>query len=282
MTTKWYDYTDLHPTHTVAGKLRVLKDFYSPQLNNKRDLLVYLPPSHGRSAAGGTPKRFPVIYMHDGQNLFDAHTSFTGEWQVDETMQALSREGIEAIVVGLPNAGADRIHEYSPFADRMSAGRGAAYLRFIVETVKPCIDADFLTLPDRANTGLLGSSMGGLISLYGFLAHPQVFGFAGVVSPALWFGGFAIYDFVRSAAFNDGRLYLDVGTRELAGSHFRRGRIASVRYLYSVRRMRGLLEAKGYRRGEKLLYVEDRGGIHNERDWARRLPATVRFLLQPR
>lgn len=277
----WQLYTDLHEQHTVTGRVRVLSDFHSPQLNNKRDLLVYLPQSHDEDTA----RRYPVIYMHDGQNLFDTNTSYAGEWRVDETMTALEAEGIEAIIVGIPNAGEDRIHEYSPFADRMSKGRGALYLRFIVETIKPLIDAEFHTLPDKANTGLLGSSMGGLISLYGFFEHPNVFGLAGVVSPALWFGGGAIYGYVERKPHHEGRIYMDVGTQE-AGSPKKTGWLSAAwrqsqsgRYVNGVRRMRDLLAQKGYREGEMLRYIEDNGGRHNEADWARRLPEMMRWLL---
>lgn len=280
--THWQLYTDLHEQHTVTGRLLVLPDFYSPQLNNTRDLLVYLPQSHD---ADGT-RRYPVIYVHDGQNLFDANTSYAGEWRVDETMTALEAEGIAAIIVGIPTMGADRIHEYSPFADRMSKGRGALYLRFIVETVKPLIDGEFRTLPDRANTGLLGSSMGGLISLYGFFEHPRVFGLAGVVSPALWFGGGAIYGYVARQPHQDGRIYLDVGTQE-AGSAKKTGWLSpawrqspSQRYVNGVRKMRDLLIQKGYSENETLRYVEEEGGLHNEDAWARRLPEMLRWLLR--
>jgi predicted alpha/beta superfamily hydrolase len=278
----WRIYADLHPENTVVGRLRVLPDFYSPQLGNKRDLLVYLPQSHDTDPT----RRFPVIYMHDGQNLFDAKTSYSGEWRADETMLALEAEGIEAILVGIPNPGADRIHEYSPFADRRSKGRGALYMRFIVETVKPMIDADFHTLPEKAHTGLLGSSMGGLISLYGFFQHPNVFGMAGVVSPAFWFGGGAIYNYVDSRPHVDGRIYLDVGTQE-AGTTKKPAWLPPVwrqspsdRYVDSVRKMRDQLIRKGYSDGGTLHYIEEDGGVHNETDWARRLPEMLRWLLR--
>jgi predicted alpha/beta superfamily hydrolase len=173
----WQDYVwENNPGRTAAGHLRVLHDVWSPQLKNARDLLVYLPPSYKH-----TGKRYPTIYMHDGQNLFDEATSFAGEWRVDETMDALEHE---AIVVGIANISDQRIHEYSPFRmGWMGGGKGDLYLQFILETVKPLIDADFPTLPDRAHTGIIGSSMGGLISLYGYFRYPQAFGFVGALSP---------------------------------------------------------------------------------------------------
>jgi predicted alpha/beta superfamily hydrolase len=272
----WRDYTEGRDEHTVVGTLLVQEDVYSPQLDNHRNVYVYLPPSYGESQ-----RRYPVLYMHDGQNLFDAAISYAGEWRVDETLQDLRREGIEAIVVGIANTGVQRMIEYLPFNDwRVGKGKGDLYLSFIAETLKPRIDADFRTLPQRETTGLMGSSMGGLISLYGFFHLPKVFGFAGVMSPALAFGRNAIYGYVRSAHHVPGKLYLDIGTNEASDW---RDRLTfnrfSRRYVQSVREMCDLLREKGYRDGETLLYVEERGAIHNEADWARRLPDALRFLL---
>lgn len=250
--------------HTVVGTLEVIDAVWSPQLRNRRDILVYLPPSY---AEGG--RRYPVIYMHDGQNLFDEATSYCGEWQVDETMEELSREGIEAIVVGIPNQGERRIDEYGPFLDsRNRGGRGEQYLAFIVQTLKPRIDRRFRTLTGRAHTGIMGSSMGGLISLYGFFRYPQVFGLAGVMSPSLWFAGRTIFDTVQRAPFVPGKIYLDIGTGE------------SDHMVADARRMRRLLRRKGYRPGHDLYYVEERGAGHCEADWAARLRHAIPFLLQ--
>src|SRR5690348_4734548 len=134
---QWLDYPQAAGTgHTVVGTLKIYLGLWSPQLQNRRDILVYLPPSYSTGQ-----RRYPVVYMHDGQNLFDDATSFVGEWKVDETMETLSKEGIEAIVVGIPNQGEQRLDEYSPFRDRLRhGGRGDAYLSFVVRTVKPLID----------------------------------------------------------------------------------------------------------------------------------------------
>ena len=243
--------------HTAVGEMRVLPGLYSPQLDNRRDVLVYLPPRHGTDA-----RRFPVLYMHDGQNLFDQGTAFGGnEWQVDETLELLSAEGLPAIAVGLPNSGAGRIPEYSPFPG-FAEPRGERYLAFLIETVKPLIDAAFRTEPGREHTGLIGSSMGGLISLYGYFRYPEVFGLAGALSPALWYTRGAIYDFVAKAPFVPGKIYLDNGSRENSAS-----------------RMEQLLIEKGYQAGRDLLYVVEPGGRHTETAWARRLPGALRFLL---
>lgn len=265
--------------HTVSGVVRVWPELYSPQLGNRRSVFVYLPPAYHAE----TDRRFPVIYMHDGQNLFDAATSYSGEWRVDETLNQLADEGIAAIVVGLPNMGVDRINEYSPFLDkRMKAGgRGGAYVDFVAETVKSLIDRDFRTLPERAHTGIMGSSMGGLISLAAFFQRPEIFGLAGVMSPAFWFADEAIWDFVRKAPFSPGRIYMDVGTAETAPPQGVYKFLPFLRRYYRTasQRMNRELIRKGYSPDQTLLYIEEKGGEHNEAAWERRLPGAFRFLL---
>lgn len=264
--------------HTTVGHLQVREKVWSTHLKNSRTLVVYLPPSYEADEERG----YPVLYMHDGQNLFDQSTSFSEEWHVDETMEGLSREGIEAIVVGIANTG-QRLAEYSPFADyHHGAGRGDQYLAFLADTVKPLIDRDFRTLPGREHTGIMGSSMGGLISLYAFFRCPHLFSFAGVMSPSLWYADSAIFPFIRRAPYVPGKIYLDVGTRELGGSPEKReARRRSRRYYASVRRLKRLLVKKGYRPRHTLLMVEEQWAGHHEPAWARRLPDALRFLLTP-
>jgi len=254
----WRDYVQDNKEHSVVGTLKVLPGVWSPQLDNQRDILVYLPPSYHNG-----DQRYPVIYMQDGQNLFDRATSFAGEeWKVDETLEELSQEGLEAIAVGIPHAGEGRIAEYNPLA-KPPRGRGEPYLAFVVETVKAIVDRDFRTRPDREHTGILGSSLGGLISLYAFFRYPEIFGYVGAISPALWIAQRAIYAYVRQAPFVSGKIYLDNGTHE-----------GSARPVYDV-----LLD-KGYRPGADILYVAEEGGRHQESAWARRLPGALRFLLR--
>ncbi|MBK9941447.1 MAG: alpha/beta hydrolase [Kouleothrix sp.] len=275
----WYSYTDQRVQHTVVGDLRVTEGVYSPQLHNRRKLYVLLPASYEAEPA----RRYPVVYMQDGQNLFDQSLSYAGEWQVDETMHALAGDGIEAIVVGIPNMGVRRIDEYSPFKDARlhKGGRGDWYVAFMANTVKPLIDATFRTMPERQHTGVIGSSMGGLISLYTFFSRPDLFGMAGVMSPSLWFAQEAIVPFVRQAPFKPGLIYLDVGTHEGADTQraSRPPNRYTSRYLIGVRRMRALLESKGFHAGKHLLYVEEEQATHSEAAWARRLPDALRFML---
>jgi isoamylase len=251
-------------THTIVGNVMTIASLSSPEMGNTRDIKVYLPPSYVTS-----DKRYPVIYMHDGQNLFDEATAFQHEWGVDETMEALAEEGIEALVVGIPNMGADRLNEYSPFIDaKHGGGQGEDYLSFIIGTLKPYIDGSFRTLPQREHTGIFGSSMGGLISLYAFFRYPHSFGFAGAMSPSLWFAEGAIYTSIEEAARKDGRIYLDSGTDSTEAP------------ITDLRRLRDLLNAKGYD-GDQLRYVEDEGAAHNERAWGARLAEALRYLLAP-
>lgn len=274
--TVWLDYmAGKNPQyHSVVGTLRLAPQVYSPQLDNRRDLLVYLPPSYHTST-----RTYPVLYMHDGQNLFDRATSYVGEWQVDETLEGLAQEGVEAIVVGIANGGEARIEEYSPFPSRWGAGKGDAYLAFLAETVKPLIDQSFRTMPHRMHTGIAGSSMGGLISLYGYFRYPQVFGLAGVMSPSLWITGGKITEFIEQQPVTAGRLYLDIGTQEIS---WRRGAVnAGQAYANAVRRLYDLLLSKGYTADDQVKYVEDPEGIHHEAAWARRLPEMLRYLLAP-
>jgi predicted alpha/beta superfamily hydrolase len=267
---EWKDYpAAVDPSrHGVVGSIKQLEHVHSPQLDNRRDLLVYLPPSYD-----GSDTRYPVVYMHDGQNLFDPATSFAGEWAVDQTLEAASEDGIEVIVVAIPNMGPERTDEYSPFRDESldggqgGGGRGELYLRFIVETVKPLVDQAFRTLTDPANTGISGSSMGGLISLYAFFRYRRVFGFAGVMSPSLWFAGGAVLDWVKRQQFAGGRIYIDVGMKE------------GERTLRDVMELRDVLEAKGYRNLDDLMCVVDTAGDHSERAWARRVRRKLAFVL---
>lgn len=274
----WQDYADVYPRgqHTVVGDIKITRGFESPQLANQRDILVYLPPSYWSSI-----RRYPVIYMHDGQNLFDDATSYAGEWHVDEVMVALAGEGAEAIVVGVPNMGERRFNEYMPFPEpNLQDVQGDAYVAFIADTLKPVIDRDFRTLAAAPTTGIAGSSLGGLISLYAMFRRPQIFGLAGVFSPALRWGGGDVFAFVQQAPFAPGKLYLDVGTAEGIGpAGGASQRALAQRYLSQVRRMHHLLLRKGYREEYDLRYVEEEGGIHHESAWARRLPDALRFLL---
>jgi predicted alpha/beta superfamily hydrolase len=276
---QWQDYAASRQgaEHTVVGTVRVLSGVESAELGNRRDILVYLPPSYARGHDS-----YPVLYMQDGQNLFDQHTSYVGEWRVDEILEELATEGTEAIVVGVPNMTVARLYEYTPFREPRFGGGGApAYLRFLVNTVKPLVDAEFRTARDRLHTGILGSSLGGLLSLYGLFEHPRTFGLVGAMSPSVMFADGALTTYLLGQPFVPARIALDVGTLEgpPANTGWLLSRLRTRPYVARVREARDLLEEMGYRRGYDLRYVEQRGGLHNEQHWSRRLPGVLRFLL---
>ena len=247
----------------VSGTVKILPNIWSPERRNARDVFVYLPPSYEH-----TDRRFPVLYVQDGQNLFDDSLAFGGEWQVDENMERLSRLSLEAIVVGIANVGDSRCDEYSPFVDpQHGGGAGDAYLDFLERTLKPSIDESFRTVRSRDATGILGSSMGAVISLYAYFTRPHLFGFVGAMSPAIWFADRALLKLVEQAAFTPGRIYVDVGTAEGEST------------VADAQQMHQLLVAKGYVPGESLMYVEDDGGEHSEEAWARRVRTALYYLI---
>ena len=255
---------------TVSGRVEVIEEVQSPQLGNSRDLLVYLPPDYAESDA-----RYPVLYMHDGQNLFDDATSFSGEWGADEAAEQLAQRGAGVIIVGIPN-NADRISEYGPFPDEKynATGRGAEYAAFVVETIKPLIDQRYRTLPGRTHTGIAGSSMGGLISLYTALVYPDTFGFAGVFSPALFVGDAKIFEWVEAHPNPDVRIYIDMGTREgMASAMDPDAQSARVN---ETMRMAAMLVGQG---NDVKLHIV-RGAGHNEGAWRKRFPAVLGWFLE--
>lgn len=240
----------------VKGNLVILPEVYSPQLDNTRHVVVYLPPSYVINQ-----NRYPVIYAQDGQNLFDGATGFAGqEWHADDTLENLAVLGKEAIMAGVWNT-ERRANEYTPFAGRW-VGEGEKYIDFLVDTLKPQIDRLFRTKTEREHTGIMGSSLGGLISAWAFFARPRTFGFVGAFSPAFWPGGGEAYRMIGAAAFSPGKIYVDNGTRE-----------------YSARPIADILRQKGYVANKTFRYVEEQGGQHNEAAWARRLPGALEFLL---
>jgi predicted alpha/beta superfamily hydrolase len=202
--------------------------------------------------------------MHDGNNLFDHATSHDGEWRVDETLEELAGEGLEAIVVGIPNS-PERGAEYA-------GDRSDAYLAFLADTVRPLVAASFDVDPRPEATGIAGSSLGGVISLHGVWARPDVFRLAGVFSPAFWWDGGRMFDLVESAPAPPVRVYMDVGGRENDDERIRRN------YVEGFERMSALLRSRGLG-DDALLAVLDEHAVHHEREWARRLPGALRFLL---
>lgn len=247
-----------------TGHVDTLDAVPSRILGNERPVHVYLPAGY----AAGT-RRYPVVYMQDGQNLFDPALSFAGAWHAQDAVDRARRRSAQAILVGIANRGTERLDEYSPFVDPAhGGGRGERYLAFVTDELKPLIDARYRTLGGAPHTIVAGSSMGGLFALYAFFFRPDIFGGAAALSPALWFAGGAIFPFIEHAPFPGGRIHLDVGTLE--------GANAAV----NARRMRDLLVTRGYRAGVDLQWMEEEGARHNEAAWGRRFRRALPFLLE--
>ena len=212
--------------HTIVGNVTIIEDFNMPELGRTRDIWIYVPADYENS----TSKYYPVLYMHDGQNLFDVITSTAGEWGIDETLEDFFKNGETegVIVVGIENGDAHRTQEYSPwefqYDNEILGGEGDAYVDFIVNTLKPHIDENYRTLPNRENTGIAGSSMGGLISLYAGIKYQGIFSKVCAMSSSFWIGYDNMMSFLASNPKEDSMLiYLDVGELEQL---LRRGALA--------------------------------------------------------
>lgn len=253
---------------SLTGDVRLLEGFRSDVLDNRRDVLVWLPPGYDEQR----DQRYPVLYLHDGQNLFDTSTSFAGvEWGVDETAERLVHAGRVAplIIVAINHAGVQRADEFAPTHDthRQAGGHADRYARFIVEELKPYVDDAFRTRPEAVHTALGGSSLGGLVTLHIGLEHPHVFGALAVLSPSIWWDRRAVLD--RVDALPDRlpwRIWLDVGTAE--------GRDT----LRNARALKALLVRKGWAVGRELHYLEAADAPHAESAWAARVEAILEFL----
>lgn len=258
---------------TAASNVTVIdNNFYMPQLNRYRRVWIYLPPDYTTST-----KNYPVLYMHDAQNLFDVTTSFSGEWEVDESLNELFSQGdYGCIVVGIDNGGADRLDEYSPWvnSEYNEGGQGAAYVEFLTSTLKPYIDQHYRTLPGRNTTGTMGSSMGGLISMYALAERQDVFGKAGVFSPAFWFGGDGPVDHVLANP-KEG----DVKVYYLAGADEENDGNQSNYVVADMQAVANAMSTAGFGPAEKQVVIES-DGKHSEWFWAREFPDAYVWLFQ--
>ena len=252
--------------HTLTGEFRTHERFRSSFLPHERTLLVYLPPGYKPRAA----RRYPVLYLQDGQNVFDKATSIGEEWHVDETAQALIEGGqIEPlIVVAIYNTGEHRIDEYTPTkVAGKGGGSGDLYGRMLVEEIKPMIDGKYKTLPSAASTGLGGSSLGGLLTVHLALKYPTVFNRLAVLSPSVWWDNRLIVREVEGLkAKLPLKFWLDAGTGE------------GTDVVADARKLRDALLAKGWVADHDLKYVEAEGAQHNEQSWAARVGEVLKFL----
>jgi predicted alpha/beta superfamily hydrolase len=252
--------------HTLTGAFRAHESFRSQFLSTERTLIVFVPPGY----EGDEARRYPVLYLHDGQNIFDKATAFGEEWRADETAQRLIESGAvePMIMVGIYNTGEHRLDEYTPTGvEGKGGGQADAYGQMLVQEVKPFIDQHYRTLPSTENTALGGSSLGGLVTMHLGLKYPTVFGKLAVLSPSVWWDGRVI---LREVEALPGklplRIWLDAGTGE------------GQEVTSDTRMLRDALIAKGWTLEGDLRYYEAEGAGHDERSWAARMDAVLAFL----
>jgi len=261
------------PAKETDAMLCLHPRFYSRGLRNRRDLVIWLPPGYGASR-----RRHPVVYFQDGQNIFDPLTAFLGNpWRAGESAAGLIRAGsiTAPIMVGVYNTGFNRMNEYAPTPAEFagwdgekcrSTGEARRYARFVVNEVKPFIDAHYRTQPGPGTTAVVGSSMGGLVSLYFALWHPRVFGRVAALSPSIWWGDRAVVRaFARLRRKPPVRLWLDMGTAEPGWE--------------GLRELRDVLVDRGWQAGRDLAYHEVADAEHTEAAWAARIGLVLQWLL---
>ncbi|MDB5232532.1 MAG: alpha-dextrin endo,6-alpha-glucosidase [Chitinophagaceae bacterium] len=264
------DFPDKPKPNTATAQVHLMDSaFFIPQLNRYRRIWIYLPKSYSQLKN----KYYPVLYMQDGQNLFNEQTAAFGEWGVDEALDSLQQQtGKECIVIGIDNGGAKRLNEYSPYDFSLPnsatpvKGEGKQYMAFLVSTLKPYVDAHYRTKKDEQNTFIAGSSMGGLISAYAIIAYPHVFGAAGIFSPSFWaspklYEDAALYNWPKSLH----RFYFYAGRKEGEGVE------------QDLNRMADIIEKKTNIEVIRLVYPL---GQHNEATWRKEFPEFYKWLIK--
>jgi len=255
---------------TLTGNIRFHREIPSRFLDRPRDVIVYLPPDYEEKI----DESYPVLYLQDGQNLFDAATAFVPghDWKADETAEDLIRSGEirPIIIVGIYHTGEGRLEEYTPDKDEKhpEGGKARLYGRFLTEELKPFIDSVYRTRPGPTNTAIGGSSLGGLVSIFTAFNYSDVFGSLIALSPSVWWNGQTMVRRTRSVRKKRAlRIWLDMGTDEGPGA------------LRSVRSLRDALLQKGWVEGEDLRYLEIEGAQHSEDAWAARFGDVLRWLV---
>lgn len=239
------------------------KEFTMNGVNDiSHKIWLYLPPDYKTSK-----KKYPVIYMHDGQNLFDDKTSYVGEWKIDETLNKLYKEtGKGFIIVGVEHGGKERINEYTPWPhDKYGGGKGKQYIHFIVNELKPYIDANYRTKSKQKHTGLIGSSLGGLISYYGGLTYPDVFGKVGALSTSFWFSEKSFELTKKKGNQQFLRMYLLAGGKE--GGDM----------VLDMKKAEKMLLESGFNK-KNLISKENKDAKHNEAFWSSEFESVVKWL----
>lgn len=263
----WEDLGSGNPSTATANVHIMNTAFVMPQLANRtRKIWIYLPPDYDSST-----KTYPVIYMEDGQNLFDNKTAFAGEWQVDETLNTLFLQGdFGAIVIGIDNDGGERINEYCPWNNtQYGGGDGDKYMQFVAETLKPYVDANYRTRPSKEYNALIGSSLGALISNYGGVKYSATFSKIGSFSPAYW---------INATEFNN---YITTSTADLSGTriYFVAGSTESATMASDIETVKNNMQAKGLTAANTLVKL-DSYGQHNENYWKGEFSAAYKWLFK--
>jgi len=259
----WQDnFKAMEKKHTAGRNVQVISEkFDMPQLGRQRRVWIYLPADYASSE-----RKYPVMYMHDGQNLFDEYTSGYGEWGVDELMDKVPVQE-QCIIVGIDHGGEYRISEYDPYDTKYGKGQGDSYVDFLVKTLKPYIDEHYRTKKDVKNTSVAGSSMGGLISMYAILKYPEVFGKAGVFSPAFWISP----EIFKYAA--------DRPVSKSSGMYFVCGDAESDSMVADMHKMVTLMRSKGVSE-QNTPEVVIKDAKHNEKQWNGDFPAFYNWLIE--
>jgi predicted alpha/beta superfamily hydrolase len=243
--------------HTYSPNVSTFT-IHSPQLNTDRKIWVYLPEGYK-----DVKHKYPVLYMHDGQNLFDKASSFSGEWRIDEQLDSLHAK---TIVIGIEHGGDKRIDELTPYPnEKYGGGHADSYLDFLVTTLKPYVDSHYRTKPDKEHTSIFGSSVGGLVSFYAVLKYPKVFGKAGIFSPSFWFSN-DIYDLAIKTEHINAHLYF------MAGDH------ESAEMVTDLDRMLDIVLTKANKKNIHRKIVHN--GRHNETLWAKEFGEAYLWLME--
>jgi predicted alpha/beta superfamily hydrolase len=244
------------PVYAKGSFQLYLKGIISPSSQHTRDVYVYLPEGYEK-----LKRRYPVLYIHDGQNLFDPNRAFQGQtWRVEDSLNNLIKKKLIApvIVVAIDNT-PDRLEEY------IFEKRGKEYLYFIKDTLKPQIDYSFRTLKGAESTGILGSSLGGLISLHAGIKLPETFGLVGALSPSIWWNDKSVLTSYKKSPYLPIKVYLDSGT--VGGEEPQ-----------NVWALGSVLKERDFQRGENLLIYIQENANHSEYWWAHRFPTAIQFL----
>ncbi|WP_298541570.1 alpha/beta hydrolase-fold protein [uncultured Aquimarina sp.] len=248
---------------TAQPNVKVLeKQFEIANLDRNRQIRIYVPPNYNTS-----DKKYPVLYMHDAQNLFDKFTSYSGEWEVDESLNELAEtSGLELIVVGIDNGAEKRMNELSPWKNsEFGEAEGEAYMKFIVNQIKPYIDNNYRTLADKSNTAIMGSSMGGLISHYAIYQYPEIFSKTGIFSPSYWYSE-EVFTFTRNHQISkETKIFLLIGKKE---GH---GMVENTEKMYTQ-----ILSSNHPK--ENIHLIVDPEGEHNEAFWKGHFTSAIEWL----